>query len=98
MLAQQQEFADIGLGVGTLVTALAAIIVGETLLPPTSMSRLLLACVVGGVVYSAIIGVALRLGIAATDVKLATAALVILAQGTAFFPSRPRHFVVQRRY
>jgi putative ABC transport system permease protein len=81
LVAQHQGFADIGMGVGMIVTGLAAIIIGETLLRPRSVGMNTLAAIVGSFVYRLIITVGLWLGLAPTDLKMATGAMVILALG-----------------
>ena len=39
MIAQSNQFADIGFGAGTIITGLAALIIGESILVPTSVAR-----------------------------------------------------------
>jgi putative ABC transport system permease protein len=81
LVAQDQGFADIGMGIGMIVAGLAAIIIGETLIGKSSVQRMTLAAIVGSIIYKFIIAVGLRLGLAPTDLKLATGAMVILALG-----------------
>jgi len=81
LVAQDQGFSDIGMGIGMIVAGLAAIIIGETLIGKSSVQRMTLAAVVGSIIYKFIIALGLRLGLAPTDLKLATGAMVILALG-----------------
>lgn len=81
LVAQHQGFADIGMGIGMIVAGLAAIIIGETLLRVKTVSMNTLAAIVGSVVYRLIITVGLWLGLAPTDLKMATGLMVILALG-----------------
>ena len=81
LVAQDQGFADIGMGIGMIVAGLAAIIIGETLIGKTSVQRMTLAAIVGSIIYKFIISLGLRLGLAPTDLKLATGLMVILALG-----------------
>ena len=81
LVAQDQGFADVGMGIGMIVSGLAAIIIGETLIGTRSVGRMTLAAVVGSIIYKLIIAVGLRLGLAPTDLKIATAVLIILALG-----------------
>jgi putative ABC transport system permease protein len=81
LVAQHQGFADIGMGIGMIVAGLAAIIIGETLLGVRSVWRNTLAAIVGSFVYRLIITVGLWLGLAPTDLKMATGVMVILALG-----------------
>jgi putative ABC transport system permease protein len=81
LVAQDQGFSDIGMGIGMIVAGLASIIIGETLIGKSSVQRMTLAAIVGSIIYKFIIAVGLRLGLAPTDLKLATGAMVILALG-----------------
>jgi len=81
LVAQDQGFADIGMGIGMIVAGLASIIIGETLIGKSSVGRMTLAALAGSVIYKWIIAVGLRLGLAPTDLKLATGVMVILALG-----------------
>jgi putative ABC transport system permease protein len=81
LVAQHQGFADIGMGIGMIVAGLAAIIIGETLLRARSVGMNTLAAILGSFVYRLIITVGLWLGLAPTDLKMATGVMVILALG-----------------
>ncbi len=81
LVAQDQGFADIGMGLGMIVAGLAAIIIGETLIGKRTVQRMTLAAIVGSIIYKFIIAVGLRLGLAPTDLKLATGVMVIVALG-----------------
>jgi putative ABC transport system permease protein len=78
LIAQYQGFADVTMGVGTLVAGMAAVILGETLKPRRWRLGATVAMVaVGAVVFRGLIAVALRLGLNPIDLKLATAAFVL---------------------
>jgi len=81
LVSQYSGFADVGMGVGTIVAGLASVIVGEILLRPRSLLGAILAAVVGSVVYRLAISVALRygaaLGFTASDLRLLTALVVL---------------------
>ena len=81
LVAQDQGFADVGMGIGMIVAGLASIIIGEALVGKQTVFRMTLAALVGSVIYKLIIAVGLRLGLAPTDLKLATGIMVILALG-----------------
>ncbi len=81
LVAQDQGFADVGMGIGMIVAGLASIIIGEALIKPKTVFRLTLAAVFGSVLYRFIISLGLRLGLAPTDLKMATGFMVILALG-----------------
>ena len=79
LVAQQQGFADVGMGIGTIVAGLAGVIMGEVIFGVRSISWVLFSVVGGSIVYRLLIAVSLRLGIAPTDLKLLTAVLVVVA-------------------
>lgn len=81
LVAQHQGFADIGMGIGMIVAGLASIIIGETLLRARSMGMITFAAILGSCIYRLIITIGLWLGLAPTDLKMATGAMVILALG-----------------
>ncbi len=105
LVVQNQGFADVNMGAGMIITALAALIIGESFVsgvgalkrllrprnrnstrPRTSAFHLLpwdtfgglFAALVGAFLYFLIIALCLRLGLAPTDLRLATGVLVIL--------------------
>ncbi|MEP7066803.1 MAG: ABC transporter substrate binding protein [Gemmatimonadota bacterium] len=78
LIAQYQGFADVTMGVGTLVAGMAAVILGETLMPRRWRLGATIAMVaVGAIVFRGLIAVALRIGLDPVDLKLATAAFVL---------------------
>ena len=79
LVAQQQGFADVGMGIGTIVAGLAGVIMGEVIFGARSVSWVLFAVIGGSIVYRLLIAVSLRIGIAPTDLKLLTAILVVAA-------------------
>lgn len=82
LFVQSQGGADISMGIGTIVVGLAAVIIGETILPARSLVVTTLACVLGAVLYRFFIALALNsdfIGLQAQDLNLVTAALVAVA-------------------
>lgn len=82
LFAQSQGGADISMGIGTIVIGLAAVIIGETLMPARSLVITTLAVIVGALLYRFFIAAALNtefLGLKAQDLNLVTAVLVALA-------------------
>lgn len=79
LASQIQGFADVGMGIGALVAAVASVIIGETIFGVQALGRVLTGVVVGSVIYRALITLGLRLGLPPTDFKLITAGLVLLA-------------------
>jgi putative ABC transport system permease protein len=81
LVAQDQGFSDVGMGIGMIVAGLASIIIGEALFGKKTVQRMTLAAIVGSIIYKFIISLGLRLGLAPTDLKMATGVMVILALG-----------------
>ncbi len=82
LYVQTQGGADISMGVGTIVVGLAAVIIGETLIPSRSLWVITLATVLGAILYRLFIALALSadfIGLQAQDLNLVTAVLVGLA-------------------
>ncbi|MTI80789.1 MAG: ABC transporter permease [Firmicutes bacterium] len=82
LVAQYQSFSDVGMGIGMIVVGLASVIVGEVLFGTKTLLRTLIAVVIGSIVYRAVIALVMRMGLPTTDLKLFTAALVILAMSS----------------
>ncbi len=72
-----QGFANIQMGIGAIVTGVATLMVGETLLGRRSLGRWIAAAVVGAVVYRLAVAGALRAGLNPNALKLVTALFVL---------------------
>ncbi|MFB0957682.1 MAG: ABC transporter permease [Clostridiaceae bacterium] len=83
LTAQYQGFADVGMGTGSAVTALAAVIIGTALLKRLDLAMSTVA-IIGAILYKAILVVVLRFGLDPNDFKLATAVAVIIAMGSSY--------------
>ncbi|AME02112.1 ABC transporter permease [Moraxella osloensis] len=85
IFVQTQGGADISIGVGTIVIGLAAVIIGETILPAKKMRWITLSAIVGAILYKFFIQIALSndtlraIGFGPQDVNLVTALLVVIA-------------------
>ena len=79
LIAQNQGFSDVGMGIGMIVMGLASVIIGEGLFRPKGVTWVLFAVVGGTFMYRLFIGIALRQGLEQINLKLITAALVIVA-------------------
>ena len=78
LLAQYQGSATVDMGRGAIVIGLAAVIIGEVMFGKVfiNFALKLTACVIGAIVYYAVITLVLRLGLESTDLKLLTALVV----------------------
>lgn len=73
LIAQNQGYADINMGTGTIVIALASIVIGEAIIKKDLFSLKLISAVLGSIVYRFIIFFVLKLGMNPSDLKLFTA-------------------------
>lgn len=78
VVVQLQGFADVQMGFGVLITGLAAVIIGETLIGRDTVARQVAAPVLGSVLYYQLISLGLALGLKPADLKLATGVFVLL--------------------
>lgn len=81
LLVQSQGFADINMGLGTLIAGIGAILLGELLLRPTSSQvvRVMFTVAAGTLLYQLVLVVSLQLGISPTDLQLVTAITLVFA-------------------
>jgi len=82
LFVQSQGGADISIGIGTIVIGLAAVIVGESILPARRFFWITLAVILGALLYRIFIALALNsnfIGLQAQDLNLVTAVLVTFA-------------------
>lgn len=77
LFAQYQGFATIEMGVGAIVTGVATLMVGETLLGKRPLGRWIAGAVAGAVVFRLLVALALRAGLNANALKLVTALFVL---------------------
>jgi putative ABC transport system permease protein len=93
LVAQYQGFADAGMGVGTIVAAFAGLLIGETLFPRRGVGWALVSVCLGVVVYRLILTSALYFGAESTDLKLISAALVVIVLS---LPTLARRYKIMR--
>lgn len=85
ILVQYQGFSDIAMGTGTIVTGLASIIIGESVLKKGKRFNVTTIVIIGSILYRFIIMGSLKIGFNASDLKLITA---ILTVGVMAFKSK----------
>jgi putative ABC transport system permease protein len=81
LFAQYQGFADVSMGMGMIVTALACLVLGEALLGRATLRRQILGTLIGTIAFRLLVAAAIRAGLPANDLKLATALFVLAALG-----------------
>ncbi len=77
LLAQYQGFADVQMGVGTLVLGLASVIIGQALVRTRSLGIAIAGAIMGSVLFRLLVSIALRWGLNPNDLKLITALFVL---------------------
>lgn len=86
LYAPVQGFADVTLGRGLIIIGLAAVILGEVVIPPRTILLGLIGAAVGSVLYRIFVTLALnntqRIGLRESDLQLLTALIVIIALAT----------------
>jgi putative ABC transport system permease protein len=76
LLAQNNGYADLNMGVGTIVIGLASIILAEVIIKYLPLGQRLLSIVLGAVLYRLIIVVILAMNVDAQMIKLVSAILL----------------------
>jgi len=79
LVAQQQGFASVDMGVGTIVVGLASVIIAEVLFKVRRFWARLITLVAGSIIYRLIITLVLELGMPPTDLRLFVALTVAVA-------------------
>ncbi len=79
LLAQYEGFANIQMGIGAVVTGVATLMVGETLVGKRPLGRWIAGAVAGAVAFRLLVAAALWAGLATNALKLVTALLVLAA-------------------
>ncbi|WP_125573887.1 ABC transporter permease [Levilactobacillus huananensis] len=78
LIAQSNGFADIGMGIGTIVIGLASVLVGEIFLRGRQIWLRLTAMVLGAVIYRYLLTVAMGLGFPVDDLKILSAGILVI--------------------
>ena len=70
LVAQSNGYADINMGIGTIVIALASIIIGEVVFGELTLNQRLAAVTLGSIIYRLLLLAVLQLGFNANDLNL----------------------------
>ncbi|MFT8409787.1 ABC transporter permease [Liquorilactobacillus satsumensis] len=76
-IAQNNGYADVNMGIGIIVIALASIIIGEVVFGELTLNQRLVAVTLGSILYRFVLLIVLQLGFSTNDLNLLSA--VILA-------------------
>ncbi|NFO10006.1 ABC transporter permease [Clostridium botulinum] len=77
--AQYQGLSDVGMGTGTVVMGLAAVIIGSSIFGKLSFMKVTTLSILGSIIYKAAIAIVLKVGLNVNDLKLMTAVIVVIA-------------------
>lgn len=78
LMVQSQGFSDVNMGLGILINALAALMIGEAIVGKKTVARQMLAPFAGAVIYYQLISVCLAAGLPPGDLKIATGVFVLV--------------------
>lgn len=90
LMAQNNGYADISMGVGTIVIGLASIIISEVIFNNVSFVKRLFVIIIGSIIYRLIIAGVLELGVAPTDLKLFSAIILTICLASPLLRSKLR--------
>ncbi|WP_283680042.1 ABC transporter permease [Lentilactobacillus sp. Marseille-Q4993] len=93
LVAQNNGFADVNMGIGIIVVALASIIIGEVVFGELTMNERLIAVTIGSILYRFVILIVLQLGFNANDLNLISAIVLAIFM---MFPAFEKRFKVRR--
>ena len=82
--AQDRGFFEISAGTGTLVIAVANVIIGMQVMKKFRFMKATTAVICGSIIYRACISIAIALGLEARDLKLITAILLLVILSLGF--------------
>ncbi|MDN6626391.1 MAG: ABC transporter permease [Pisciglobus halotolerans] len=78
LISQDNGYADISMGIGTIVIGLAAVIIGEVVFGNLSFVHRLICVILGAIIYRLIILFVLLIGLNPNDLKLISAIILAL--------------------
>ena len=78
LIAQNNGYSDINMGIGTIVIALASIIIGEVAFGELTLNQRLVAVTLGSIIYRLILLAVLQLGFSANDLNLISSIVLAL--------------------
>lgn len=97
LIAQNNGFADVGMGTGTIVIGLASVIIGEVLFGTRSFKNCLVSVVLGSIMYRIVVAFVLAGGLNPNDLKLFTAIIVAIALSMPLFKQKLQNHLAHRK-
>lgn len=97
LISQFNGYADISMGIGTLVIGLAGILIAETFIPNLNMSMRYVSLPIGAIAYRLIIALVLAFGMQPNDLKVISAVVLgVLIAMPNFINNRTDPFSVRK--
>ncbi|MFW6149401.1 MAG: ABC transporter permease [Atribacterota bacterium] len=97
LFAQYSGFADVGMGIGTIVAGLASVIIGHSIIKNGGIGWMTASVILGSIIYRTTVMIALRygyrFGFQPGDLKLISVVLVVIALTFPLFRGRIRAIV-----
>ena len=97
LFAQYSGFADVGMGIGTIVAGLASVIIGHSIIKNGGIGWITASVIIGSIIYRTTVMVALRygyrFGFQPGDLKMISVILVVIALTFPMFRGRVRAIV-----
>ena len=78
LVAQNNGYSDVNMGIGIIVAAMAAIIIGEVVFGDLTLNQRLVAVTLGSIIYRLIILAVLTMGFSANDLNLTSSIVLTL--------------------
>ena len=97
IMVQNQRFADVNMGTGTIVMGLASIIIGQSIFKKVSALKVTTIVLIGSIVYRGSVALALYLRFPPNDLKLITAVIVVVAITINNNDFSFKEFLIKRR-
>ncbi|TPR39557.1 ABC transporter permease [Apilactobacillus micheneri] len=88
LVAQNNGYSDVNMGIGIIVVALASIIIGEVIFGDLTMIQRLIAVTIGSIIYRLVLLLVLQLGFNATDLNLISSILLAIFMGLPALESK----------
>ena len=97
LFAQYSGFADVGMGIGTIVAGLASVIIGHSIVKNGGIGWMTASVILGSIIYRTTVMIALRygyrFGFQPGDLKLISVVLVVIALTFPLFRGRIKAIV-----
>lgn len=89
LIAQNGGYADVNMGIGTMVISLAAIIIGEVVYGNNlTLTARLIAIIIGSIIYRLILLLVLQLGFSTNDFRLISAIILAICMMLPLFEKK----------